>query len=182
MFEKSDQQLINKALQGNKKAWLNLLKRYEKPIYNYGLRMTGKNEDALDLLQEVFISVFRNLPTYRQEGSFKSWLFRIAHYRCIEFYRRKRPLQGLDDSPELVSDDPGGEERIALNQQNAQLISAMQSLSIAQKTVVELKFFGQFTFEEIAEQTGMPVNTAKSRLYGALANLKTLMEVEYVEV
>ncbi len=55
MFEKSDEQLITKALQGNKQAWLSLLKRYEKPIYNYGMRMTGKNEDALDLMQEVFI-------------------------------------------------------------------------------------------------------------------------------
>lgn len=182
MFEKSDQQLINKALQGNEKAWLSLLKRYEKPIYNYGLRMTGKNEDALDLLQEVFVSVFRNLASYRQEGSFKSWLFRIAHYRCIEFYRRKRPLQGLDDSPEVPSEERSNEDQIARNQQSAHLIRAMQGLSLAQKSVVELKFFGQFTFEEIAEQTGMPVNTAKSRLYAALANLKTLMEVEYVEV
>lgn len=49
MFEKTDEQLIAKALQGNKQAWLNLLKRYEKPIYHYGMRMTGKNEDALDL-------------------------------------------------------------------------------------------------------------------------------------
>lgn len=182
MFEKSDQQLIDKALLGNKKAWLNLLKRYEKSIYNYGLRMTGKNEDALDLMQEVFISVFRNLGSYRQEGSFKSWLYRIAHYRCIEFYRRKRPMQGLEDTPEMVSEGISSEQQIATGQQNTELIQAMQRLSIAQKAVVELKFFGQFTFEEIAEQTGMSANTAKSRLYGALANLKRLMEVEYVDV
>jgi RNA polymerase sigma-70 factor, ECF subfamily len=55
----------------------------------------------------------------------------------------------------------------------------MQQLPLAQKAVVELKFFGQFTFDEIAEQTGMSVNTAKSRLYGALEKLKTLMEVDY---
>ena len=182
MFEKSDQQLIDKALLGNKKAWLNLLKRYEKPIYNYALRMTGKNEDALDLLQDVFISVFRNLGSYRQEGSFKSWLFRIAHYRCIEFYRRKRPMQGLHDTPEIVCEQISSEQQIATGQQNYELVQAMQRLPIAQKAVVELKFFGQFTFEEIAEQTGMSVNTAKSRLYAALGNLKTLMEVEYVDV
>ena len=94
MFEKSDEQLIAKALQGNTQAWVNLLKRYEKTLYNYGIRMTGKREDALDLMQEVFISVYRNLASYHNEGSFKSWLFRIAHYRCIEFYRRKKPMQG----------------------------------------------------------------------------------------
>lgn len=179
MFEKTDEQLIAKALQGNKQAWLNLLKRYEKQIYNYGIRMTGKNEDALDLMQEVFISVFRNLASYRGEGSFKGWLFRIAHFRCIEFYRRKKPTQGLDDTPEIESEEISVADSIHTSQENKQLIRAMQQLPLAQKAVVELKFFGQFTFDEIAEQTGISANTAKSRLYGALEKLKTLMEVNY---
>jgi len=179
MFEKTDEQLIAKALQGNKQAWLNLLKRYEKQIYNYGMRMTGKNEDALDLMQEVFISVFRNLSTFRNEGSFKSWMFRIAHFRCIEFYRRKKPMQGLDDTPEIESAEISAADSIHTGQENKQLISAMQQLPLAQKAVVELKFFGQFTFDEISEQTGISANTAKSRLYGALEKLKILMEVDY---
>ncbi|MEP7705149.1 RNA polymerase sigma factor [Paraglaciecola sp. 25GB23A] len=179
MFEKSDEQLIAKALQGNKQAWINLLKRYEKPIYNYGVRMTGKHEDALDLMQEVFISVYRNLATFRQEGSFKSWLFRIAHYRCIEFYRRKRPMDGLDDIPEIECEQAPSEQHIDSAIENRLLIQAMQQLPLAQKSVIELKFFGQFTFDEIAELTGMSANTAKSRMYGALEKLKTLMEVDY---
>lgn len=179
MFEKSDEQLIAKALQGDKQAWVNLLKRYEKPIYNYGIRMTGKREDALDLMQEVFISVYRNLASYRNEGSFKSWLFRIAHYRCIEFYRRKRPTEGLDDIPEIESHETQVDQQLVSSSDNKQLVSAMQQLPLAQKSVIELKFFGQFTFEEIAELTGMSVNTAKSRMYGALEKLKTLMEVDY---
>ncbi len=179
MFEKTDEQLVKKAMQGNKQAWLSLIKRYEKPIYNYGMRMTNKNEDALDLMQEVFISVFRNLSSYRNEGSFKSWLFRIAHFRCIEFYRRKKPMQGLEDTPEIESDDLSVAECLHIDQENKQLIQAMQKLPLAQKAVVELKFFGQFTFDEIAQQTGMSVNTAKSRLYGALQKLRTLMEADY---
>jgi RNA polymerase sigma-70 factor (ECF subfamily) len=179
VFEKSDEQLIAKALQGNKQAWLSLLKRYEKPIYNYGIRMTGKREDALDLMQEVFISVYRNLATYRSEGSFKSWLFRIAHYRCIEFYRRKRPMEGLDDIPEIESDVIAVDQQLVSDSENKQLVNAMQQLPLAQKSVIELKFFGQFTFDEIAELTGMSANTAKSRMYGALEKLKTLMEVDY---
>ena len=179
MFEKSDEQLIAKALQDNKQAWINLLKRYEKPIYNYGVRMTGKHEDALDLMQEVFISVYRNLASFRQEGSFKSWLFRIAHYRCIEFYRRKRPMDGLDDIPEIECEQAPSEQHIDSAIENRLLIQAMQQLPLAQKSVIELKFFGQFTFDEIAELTGMSANTAKSRMYGALEKLKTLMEVDY---
>lgn len=179
MFEKTDEQLISRALKGNKGAWLNLLKRYEQQIYNYGIRMTGNKDDALDLMQEVFVSVFRNLANYRGEGSFKGWLFRIAHYRCVEFYRRKRPTQGLDDSPEIVSEQPCPEEQLSVAQGNLGLGEAMQLLPLSQKAVVELKFFGQFTFEEIAEQLGISTNTAKSRLYSALEKLKTFMEVEY---
>lgn len=179
MFEKTDEQLISRALNGNKGAWLSLLKRYERQIYNYGIRMTGNKDDALDLMQEVFISVFRNLASYRGEGSFKAWMFRIAHFRCVEFYRRKRPMQGLEDSPEPISEQLCPEQDLGSNQENKQLGIAMQALPLAQKAVIELKFFGEFTFEEIAEQLGISTNTAKSRLYSALEKLKTLMEVEY---
>jgi RNA polymerase sigma-70 factor (ECF subfamily) len=179
VFEKTDEQLISRALKGNKGAWLSLLKRYERQIYNYGVRMTGNKDDALDLMQEVFISVFRNLSNYRGEGSFKAWMFRIAHFRCVEFYRRKRPMQGLEDSPEPVSEQLCPEQDVVSTQENKQLGDAMQALPLAQKAVVELKFFGQFTFEEIAQQLGISSNTAKSRLYSALEKLRTLMEVEY---
>ncbi|MFA3792123.1 RNA polymerase sigma factor [Aliiglaciecola sp. SL4] len=179
MFEKSDQQLITKAQSGNKRAWLSLIKRYESQVYNYGIRMTGTREDALDLMQEVFISVFRNLSNYRGEGSFRGWVFKIAHYRCIEFYRRKKPHQALDDSPEIESKEPCLETSMVSSQNANQLVSAMQQLPLSQKAVIELKFFGQFTFEEIAEQLGISANTAKSRMYSALSKLKTLLEVEY---
>lgn len=179
MFEKTDEQLIRKAIQGNKKAWLNLLKRYEQAVFNYAIRMTGNRDDAMDLMQEVFVSVFRNLTNYRGEGAFKGWLFKIAHYRCIEFYRRKKPMQGLDDTPEIECEQTTPEQRFADGQRDGKLAQAMQKLPLSQKAVVELKFFGQFTFDEIAEQLGISSNTAKSRLYSALDKLKTLMEVEY---
>lgn len=159
---------------------MKLVKRYEKPIYNYGLRMTSNREDALDLMQEIFTSVFRNLSTYRGEGTFKAWLFRIASYRCVEFYRRKKPMQALDDAPEMVCDAILPDDMLIMNNQNRQLVAAMQQLPLAQKAVVELKFFGQFTFEEIAEQLNVSSNTVKSRLYSALDKLKSLLEVEYV--
>lgn len=180
MFEKTDEQLIQKALQGNRGAWMKLVKRYEKSIYNYGLRMTSNREDALDLMQEIFTSVFRNLASYRGEGAFKAWLFRIASYRCVEFYRRKKPTQALDDTPEMVCQAAAPEQVLFGNRDSQQLIQAMAQLPLAQKAVVELKFFGQFTFDEIAEQLNVSSNTVKSRLYSALEKLKSLLEVEYV--
>ncbi len=176
MFEQSDEQLIKKAVKGNKSAWLKLVKRYEKAVFNYGLRMTSNTEDAMDLMQEVFISVHKNLATYKGEGRFKGWLFKIASYRCVEFYRKKRPMQDLDSTDEIVCDAALPEHFLMSQQQNRALVNAMQLLPINQKSVVELKFFGHFTFEEIAQQLDISANTVKSRLYTALEKLKIILE------
>lgn len=71
MFERSDETLIAQALQGKKSAWLTLVKRYEKNIYNYALRMVNNPADAMDLMQDVFIALFRNLSKFRGECPFK---------------------------------------------------------------------------------------------------------------
>lgn len=181
MFEQTDEKLINKALKGNKGAWCKLIKRYEKQIYNYGLRMVGNSDDAMDLMQDIFISVFRSLQSFRGESSFKSWLFRIANYRTIEFYRRKKPMQSIDDEPELeTAHEQTTENEHMASLQNQNLVQAMQVLPIAQKAVIELKFFGEFTFDEIADQLGISANTVKSRLYSGLDKLKQVVEMEYV--
>ena len=144
--------------------------------------MTGSSDDAKDLMQDIFVSVYRNLASYKGTGSFKGWLFRIAHYRCIEFYRRKKPHVSLDDAPEsdLGLDTVSPEMEMQCQQRQSGLIKAMQQLPVNQRAVVELKFFGQFTFEEIADQLGISANTVKSRLYTALGKLKLVLEVEYV--
>lgn len=179
MFDTTDETLITKALTGNKRAWGQLLSRYEKPVYLYGVRMTSNREDAKDLMQDVFISVYRNLGQYQGTGKFKSWLFKIAHYRCIEFYRRKKPLQSIDDTLEIPDSNATPDMCYAGDAQQQTLLLAMQGLPFAQREVVELKFFGQFTFVEIAEQLHVSPNTVKARLYSALAKLKDNSEVQY---
>ena len=179
MFEKRDEQLIEQALKGHKKAWFALIKRYESAIYQYGVRMTGNPHDAANLMQDIFIAVFRSLTNYRGEGSFKAWLFRIAHFRCIEFYRRKRPDSPLDEDDELSCERPCPEHNLMTDSTSQALTAAMQRLPLAQRAVIELKFFGQFTFDEIADQLGLSSNTVKSRLYSALSKLKLDLEVEH---
>ncbi len=182
VFERSDQTLIKQALKGKKSAWVALVKRYEKNLYNYTLRMVSNKDDALDLMQDIFIAVFRNLSSFRGESEFKSWLFKIAHYRCIEYYRRKKPMQSLDDVPEQEEEsaDVCPEHQLHLGQQARELTIAMQTLPFNQKIVVELKFFQHCTFEDIANQLGISINTAKSRLYSALDKLRDQLEVNYV--
>lgn len=182
MFERSDEALIKKALKGHKSAWISLVKRYEQNLYNYCLRMVSNADDALDLMQDIFIAAFRSLSSFRGDSSFKGWLFKIAHYRCIEYYRRKRVTQSLDDLPEAEQqiDDNCPSELMVGQQQSAALVTAMQSLPFEQRVVVEMKFFQQFTFEDIAKQLGISSNTVKSRLYSALDKLKHSLEAIYV--
>ena len=183
MFDKSDEKLVAQALKGKKSAWLALVKRYEKGIYNYALRMVNNPADAMDLMQDVFMALFKNLPTFRGDSPFKGWLFKIAHYRCIEYYRKKKPMQSLDDMPEQIDEQSNDcpEQLLFSQQQSSALIKMMQKLPIKQKLVVELKFFQQCTFDDIAHQLGISKNTAKSQLYSALDKLKLYLEKDAVE-
>ena len=85
-----DEALIAAALKGSAYAWEKLVKRYESKIYNYGMRLTGNTADAMDLMQEVFLGVYRNLHRFRGDAKFSSWIFRIAHNKAIDMNRRKR--------------------------------------------------------------------------------------------
>lgn len=177
MFKRSDDVLITQALAGKKSAWITLVQRYEKSIFNYALRMVNNHADAMDLMQDIFVALFKNLHTFRAESPFKGWLFKIAHYRCIEFYRKKRPMQSLDEVPEQLNEQSNDcpEKTLEAQQKASVLIQAMQRLPMKQKLVVELKFFQQCTFEDIAQQLGISTNTAKSQLYSALDKLKVFL-------
>ncbi len=183
LFERSEQSLIKQAQNGNKSAWMKLIAQYESQVFNYALRMVGHRDDALDLMQDIFISVFRNLSSFRGESQFKTWLYRIAHYRCVEYYRRRKPTLSLDDEPEMMDEsNQHCPSTSAEHTSQAQALGkAMQTLSVNQRVVVELKFFHHFTFDEIANQIGVSSNTVKSRLYAALDKLKNILEVEYAQ-
>ncbi len=184
----SDEILINKALGGSQRSWVKLVQRYEKDVYNYCLRMTRNSSDAMDLLQEVFLAVYRNLPSYRGQGQFKGWLLRITYTRTMDFMRTRMR------SPQLVGDEAAEEEMLGYPSpevnnpdhtyqqydQNQQIQQTLAALPPEQRIVVELKFFQHLTFEEISQQTHIPVNTLKSRLYAALQKLKTQLEDRYV--
>ena len=184
MFKRSDDVLISQALAGKKSAWVALVKRYEKGLYNYALRMVSNHADAMDLMQDIFMAVFRNLHTFRAQSPFKGWLFKIAHYRCIEYYRKKRPMQSLDDAHEQLAEESADcpEQALFSQQQSSALMKTIQKLPIKQKLVVELKFFQQCTFDDIGQQLGISTNTAKSQLYSALDKLKLYLQAEALEV
>lgn len=181
LFQQTDEKLIEKALKGNQSAWRKLVSRYEKTVYQYSLRMTSNPDDALDLMQETFISVCRSLKEFRGDSSFKTWILRIAHFRCIEFYRRRKwfadesELEAMDAEPEQSCP----EMAFGNSQNQQQLMRLMKQLPFEQKLIVELKIFQQQTFDVIGQQLGISDNTVKSRFYAALDKLKVLLEGNY---
>jgi RNA polymerase sigma-70 factor (ECF subfamily) len=170
--EISDETLVTRAIAGSNSAWHKLVKRYEKRVYNYALRMMGHPDDAFDLMQEVFMGVHRNLASFRGDAPFPAWLFRIASFRCTDYLRRRRVHDEFDEKAGYVNGDPGPEEQAFTTHANQRISAALASLPATQRQVVELKFFQQFTFEDIAGQLGISPNTAKTRLYSALKKLK----------
>ena len=150
----------------------------------------GNPVDAMDLMQEVFLGVYRNLHRFRGDAKFSSWLFRIAHNKAIDMSRRKRLMtissrNNTDDESEFLdtfSGDARQEPENKLNEfeLNRQITSLMEKLPLEQRLVVELKVFQSLTFDEIAVMQEISENTAKTRFYTALKKLKDLSEEHHV--
>lgn len=181
LFQQTDETLIKKAISGNQRAWNKLVGRYENVVYQYALRMTSNPADAKDLMQETFVSVCRSLAEFRGDSGFKTWLLKIAHFRCIEHYRRRKFFAGEDELANIDAEPEQAcpELKLVENQKMNQILSIMATLPFEQKLIVELKVFQQLTFEQIAEQLGISGNTVKSRFYKSLDKLKILLESSY---
>jgi RNA polymerase sigma-70 factor (ECF subfamily) len=179
----ADEDLVERALAGSGRAWRQLLGRYERRLYNHAVRLTGHRDDAVDLTQEILMAVFRNLHTFRGDCPFSAWLFRIAAYRCTDHLRRRRVHDPFDETTGEWAGDGRTEPEAAAGtlRANDRLRAALGRLPDEQRLVVELKFFQQFTFEDIAAQLGISPNTAKTRLYAALRKLRGDRDIEALE-
>ena len=185
-----DEALIAAALNGSVHAWEKLVKRFESRVYNLGLRLTGNPTDAMDLMQEVFLGVYRNLHRFRGDAKFSSWLFRIAHNKAVDMNRRKRlmtaqPRTSSEEDIDICDtfagearDEP--ENKLNEDELNKRITKLLTLLPLDQRLVVELKVFQSLTFEEIATMQEISENTAKTRFYTALKKLKEIAEEYHV--
>ncbi|MEQ8955659.1 MAG: RNA polymerase sigma factor, partial [Gammaproteobacteria bacterium] len=145
--------------------------------------------DAMDLMQEVFLGVYRNLHRFRGDAKFSSWLYRIAHNKAVDMNRRKKlfvsPSRHGEDGDDPVMSIPSDDDvepdyRMGQLELNIQIQQMLAQLPHEQKLVVELKVFQSLTFEEIADMQDISVNTAKTRFYTALKKLKVVSEEQHV--
>ncbi|MEW5976138.1 MAG: sigma-70 family RNA polymerase sigma factor [Acidobacteriota bacterium] len=166
---------------GDALAFNRLVLKWERPVFNLALRMLQNGDEAADATQEVFLCAFKNIRGFRRESRFSTWLYRIAANQCISRLRR-RPV-----GPHYSLDDPDSEgwaarEIAASDSQEAHFLQAenrsrvrraLECLPPEQRLAVELKFYQDLTFEEIAAIVEAPLSTVKSRLYAGLELLKT---------
>jgi RNA polymerase sigma-70 factor (ECF subfamily) len=165
---------------GDSLAFNRLVLKWEKAIYNLGLRMLQDPEEAAEAAQEVFLSAFRSIRKFRKDATFSTWIYRIAVNKCISRLRRRPPgihvsLDDSNDEAPLSNRLParGSHEQDFLREEScARVRRAMESLPAEQRAVVELKFFQDLTFEQIAAICETPLSTVKSRLYSGLEILK----------
>jgi RNA polymerase sigma-70 factor (ECF subfamily) len=171
---------IFESKRGNAQAFNRLVLKWEKPVYNLALRMLQDREEAAEATQEVFLLAFKGIRRFRRDSTFSTWLYRIALNHCSTRIGQRPPgiHLSLDDDNEAshpaeklaVSGSQPGE--LLRSEQQRKVLAALSHLLPEQQAVIELKFFQEMTFEEIAEVLGAPLSTVKSRLYSGLVMLK----------
>jgi RNA polymerase sigma-70 factor (ECF subfamily) len=162
-----DADLISRVRRGDVEAFNLLVSRWEKRVFNYLLRLTGRPEDAMDLSQEAFLKAYQNIRKLDDPARFGPWLYRIAHNEAHSLFRRRRPETTLEEVPSERSPAPGFSIDLSLA-----VTAALDRLNPDQREAVVLKVYEGFKFDEMAEVLGCPVSTVKSRLYTALDLLK----------
>jgi RNA polymerase sigma-70 factor (ECF subfamily) len=177
-----DFSLIAASRMGQTDAFGMLVNRYQDRLYPTALRLTGRPEDALDLLQDTFLRAFEKLKGFQGESSFYTWIYRIAVNLALSERRKKHPLRlrrgGDDRAPEIADAatdcDPSsnllGAERDRLIQ------DALNSLAPDHRAVVVMKEFDGLRYEEIATMLNVPVGTVRSRLHRARLDLKVRLQ------
>lgn len=176
---KRDYLLIQRALhEGDQQAFAELLHHYKDSLYFLMLKMTNSPYDADDLTIEAFGKAFKKLDQYTPDYAFSTWLFKIASNNCIDFLRRNKKntltmRANFEDAPEndlsnqLASTTPDPEECI-INAQKIKLMRAVvEKLKPHYRTLVELRYFDEYSYEELAEELNLPLGTVKAQLFRA---------------
>jgi len=172
-----DAALVKRCLEGDQRAYKELLHRYRRSVYSITFRMIGHREEARDLAQEVFIRAFRSLHRYDASRPFSSWIFKITSNLCIDYYRRKRhttislqeTYDGDDERPriELVDPGPPPDEELFTKVQRERLDILLRSLPPRYRVVVVLRHKEEMSYDEIAAELDIPIGTVKARLHRA---------------
>jgi len=171
MGNNRDRALIIRCKRGDRKALGELIKNYERPIYNAAFRILGNPDDAADVTQIVFLRAFERLDQYNPEYKFFSWIYRIAINESINQKNRTRNLQSFNDEEMAVQNDP--EIAIDADRVSDIIQASLMELQEDYRVVVVLRHFSDLSYRDISGILQIPEKTVKSRLYSARQLMKT---------
>jgi RNA polymerase sigma-70 factor (ECF subfamily) len=180
-----DVELVQQAVAGNQRAYAELMERYRDAIYFMLLKMVNNAADAEDLTIEAFGKAFKNIKQYTANFAFSTWLFKIASNNAIDFMRKKKlsnvsideTLRDTDAIPvNIRSEQPTPEESLISEQKIVMLRSIVAKLKPRYRKLVELRYFYEYSYEEISEEMGLPIGTVKAQLFRARELLQNTLK------
>ena len=172
--------MIRRFLAGDEDAFAGIVREWETRVFNLAWRYMGNREDAQDVVQDTFLSVFRSAKELRDPDSFRTWIYRIALNHCRSRWRRERSNPSLESLQEGSEDGEiqvagartaGSDPGIALETRDM-IRKALLGLSEPHRAAIILKEYMGLSLEEIARVMGCPLSTAKSRLYHGLKDVQ----------
>ena len=184
-----DVELVQQAINNDQKAYAELMERYRDAIYFMLLKMVNNASDAEDLTIEAFGKAFRNIKQYTANFAFSTWLFKIASNNAIDFMRKKKlnnisideTLRDTDVPINIRSEQPTPEESLISEQKIMMLRSIVAKLKPRYRKLVELRYFYEYSYEEISEEMGLPIGTVKAQLFRARELLQNVLKENQIQ-
>jgi len=184
----SDAKLVSLYISGDENSFALLLKRHKAKVYTTIYLIVKDQYIAEDLLQETFIKAIKKLKSgdYNEEGKFLPWIVRIAHNLAIDYFRREKryPTIIMEDGSNIFNSldfsEDSTESLQIKDETHAILRKLIQTLPEPQREVLLMRHYGEMSFQEIADATGVSINTALGRMRYALINLRKKLEKQNV--
>lgn len=190
--EEIDLTLVKRARSGDRAAFQQLVERYQKRVYSICYGMVRNPDDAMDLAQDTFVKVYRNLEGFQGDSSFYTWIYRIAKNVCIDFLRKSQRFKAVDYDDAVGRDEDGDEEallpgRVGLDPQRVlgrrelvqKIEDALGALSPAHRECILLREVQGLSYQEMADTLGISIGTVMSRLHHARKNMQKAL-ADYV--
>lgn len=181
----TDEQLVSDYSNGNNLAFDILLERHKQNVFNYIYFTVRNRELAEDIFQETFIKAIVTIRQgrYTESGKFRAWISRIAHNLIIDHFRQEKNENTIsnDDAPVDLLNNPSLcdgtiEDAIVKEQISSDIRKLISFLPDSQREVLEMRYYQDLSFKEIADQTGVSINTALGRMRYAILNIRRMAE------
>jgi RNA polymerase sigma-70 factor (ECF subfamily) len=185
-----EQVLVEKASRGDGDAFEVLVSRCERNVYSLAYRLVSDREDAMDIVQDVFLKAYQALPKFRGESKFSTWIHRVCVNASLDYLRKKQklPVYSLDEPLSLressvtrdVEDESGDvETKVETRDLSEAVFAALKNLEIDHRVVITLCDIQGYSYQEISDMLGLSIGTVKSRLHRARNAVRKLLPKEH---